>query len=165
MDDQGFVDLPPSRTAKKKASKEIEALAHRLAELSEAGRGELPVGETLREEIARAASTTGRGARKRQVKFLAGILRKRPEDVEALQQHLDGLHAGQLQEKATFHRLEELRDRLCDPDRFDAALARVREDFPAVDHRQIGRLARSVHNSGDKKAFREIFRRLREGGA
>ncbi|NIQ97463.1 MAG: DUF615 domain-containing protein [Desulfuromonadales bacterium] len=163
MDDQEFADLPPSRTALKKASREIEVLARRLAELSEAERLGLPIDDYLREEIRRAATTSGRGAHKRQIKYLAGVLRKRPEDVEAVQLHLDGLHAEQLQEKESFHRLEDMRDRLCDPQRFEEALVQLRQNCPMIDHRQIGRLARSVHNSGDKKAYREIFRRLREG--
>ena len=163
MNDREFAESPPSRTARKKASKEIEALARQLADLSETERLALPVDDHLRDEIREAAATKGRGSHKRQIKYLAGLLRKRSEDAEALQQHMEGLHVDQLQDKAAFHKLEELRDRLCDPVLFEAALQEVGETFPSIEERQIARLARSVHSHGDKKAFREIFRRLREG--
>lgn len=162
MDDENWQDLPPSRSAKKREAKAIEDLARQLADKGEAGCDELPVDEEIKEEIRRAAHTAGRGSRKRQVKHLAGLLRRRQDDVEALILYLEGQHAEQLREKADFHALEQLRDRLCDPKRFEEALQEVREGYPMLDHRQVGRLARSVHNSGDKKAFREIFRRLRE---
>ena len=64
--------------------------------------------------------------------------------------------------KELFHHLEDLRDRLCDASSFDAALTEVRSLYPVIDDKKLARLARSVHDNNDKKAAREIFRRLRK---
>jgi ribosome-associated protein len=153
----------PSRSAKKRAAHQIEELAFELAEMAEAEWRKLPASPELREEILQARETRGHGARKRQIKHLAGVLRRDEEETAALRDFLDGHHALQLAEKKTFHTLEELRDRLCDPVLFDAALQEVGRSCPGVDAAEIARLARLVQASEDRRAFREIFRRLREG--
>jgi ribosome-associated protein len=67
-----------------------------------------------------------------------------------------------LGDRRQFHHLEELRDRLCDPDRFPAALDEVLELYPNIDRNTISRLSRSVHQHADRRAARELFRRLRD---
>lgn len=151
------------RSARKRAAHEVEAVAHELADLPEARWLKLPVSAELREEIQRARETGGHGARKRQIKHLAGELRRREEELEPLRAFLDGVHQTQLSENKAFHDLEALRDRLCDPQQFEAALPEVVSAFPDVDPAAIARLARAVQAGGDRRAFREIFRRLREG--
>lgn len=151
----------PSKSAKKRAAKAVEATAAQLADLPEAEWSKLPAPEDLRREIALARQTKGGGARKRQIKHLAGILRRREDDLESLQAFLDGLHQNQFQEKKDFHFLEELRDRICDPERSEQALNEVTATLPGVDRKGLSRLASSVHTSKDRKAFREIFRRLK----
>jgi len=51
---------------------------------------------------------------------------------------------------------------LCDPERFTEAIENAAEELPGYDRQIFTRLARRVHRNGDKKASREIFRRLRE---
>jgi ribosome-associated protein len=153
----------PSRSAKKRAAHQVEEMAHELAEMAEAEWRKLPASPELRDEIRQARETRGHGARKRQIKHLAGVLRRDEEETAALRDFLDGRHALQLAEKKTFHTLEELRDRLCDPELFEAALQEVGRSCPGVDAAEIARLARVTHGSEDRRAYREIFRRLREG--
>jgi len=152
----------PSRSAKKREAQAIEEIAQRLADIPEAEWRRIPLSDAVRKEAEQARLIKAHGARKRQVKHLAGVLRRREEEVEELRAFLDGLHEVQLQEKKAFHDLESLRDRLCDPEGFDAAFVEAGEAFPDIDFEAIKRLARSVHSTGDRKASREIFRRLRK---
>jgi len=153
----------PSRSAKKRAAQEVERLAHELAEMAEAEWRRLPASSEMRDEIRQARETHGHGARKRQIKHLAGVLRRNEEETEALRDFLDGRHTLQLAEKKTFHALEELRYRLCDPTLCEAALREVGQRCPGVEPAEIARLARAAHGGDDRRAYREIFRRLRAG--
>ncbi len=151
----------PSKSARKRAAKAVEETAVQLVDLPEADWIKLPAPEELRQEIALARQTRSHGARKRQIKHLAGVLRRREDDLESIQAFLDGLHQKQFQEKKDFHFLEELRDRICDPERSQQALNEAAASLPGVDPKGLARLAKSVHASKDRKAFREIFRRLK----
>lgn len=151
----------PSRSAKKRAAKAVETVATQLLELPEATWTKVPATPELREEIELARRTESHGARKRQMKHLAGVLRRHDEEAAVIQDFLEGLHQVQRQDKEEFHLLEELRDRICDPERSAAALVEAEGLFPAIDRAGLARLARAVHAGNDRKAYREIFRRLR----
>jgi ribosome-associated protein len=163
MSDEDQRDLPPSRSAKKRAAKEVEALARSLAELPERDFARLTIPPALEEEVARTRATKGHGSRKRQTKYLAGLLRQLDEEREALRAELEGLRHDQRAATGAFHRIEALRDRLCDPEQLAATLDELRPHLRPVEVASIARLAHSVHHSGDRRAAREIFRRLREG--
>jgi ribosome-associated protein len=162
MDEPIEQDLPLSRTKLKKLAKEVEALAKRLAELSDSVFRRLELEDALRKEIVLARETLGRGSHKRQIKHLAGLLRQMPGEVERLRDALEAQDQVALGDRRQFHHLEELRDRLCDPDRFPAALDEVLELYPNIDRNTISRLSRSVHQHADRRAARELFRRLRD---
>ena len=162
MDEPIEQDLPLSRTKLKKLAKEVEALAKRLAELSDSVFRRLELEDAIRKEIVLARETLGRGSHKRQIKHLAGLLRQMPGEVERLRDALEVQDQVALGDRRQFHHLEELRDRLCDPDRFPAALDEVLELYPNIDRNTISRLSRSVHQHADRRAARELFRRLRD---
>lgn len=154
-------ERPPSRSAKKRAAKEIEELAKQLAEVSDAAFGKLPLAADLREEVRLARQTKAHGARKRQIQHLAAVLRKREDEAEALRSHLDSLNQVHYQDQKRFHLLEELRDRICAPDSCEQALQEVGSTLPGADVAALARLAKAVHLTSDKRASREIFRLLR----
>jgi ribosome-associated protein len=133
-----------------------------LAELPETELAKLPRDAELTREIELARSTRGHGARKRQIKHLAGFLRNHDDQRTAIEDALEARAVSQRQEVLAFQHLEELRDRLCSTADFDRALAEIRHRYPTLDHRKISRLARSVHENADRKAAREIFRQLRK---
>lgn len=151
-----------SRSARKRTAKGVEDLAQRLVELPEAECRKLPTSPGVQAELDLARATKGHGSRKRQTKHLAAVLRREEEETEALRSFLAGLDRGHLQEARDFHELEGWRDRLCDAEQYASALREVALALPGIDQAALGRLARSVHASGDRRAFREIFRRLRE---
>ena len=149
------------RGAKKRAAQAIEALAVRMVEASEALCKRLPLTDELRESLIQARSIKARSARKRQLKHLAGLLRRDEDSAAAVQAALDNAGHRNRSERNIFHHIEELRDALCDPDRFSEAIESAAEEFPGLDRQTFARLANRVHRSGDKRASREIFRRLR----
>ena len=154
--------LGRGRTAKKREAKTIEELAHRLTEITASELGKLPKSPEMSKEIELARSTKGKSSRKRQIKHLAAVLRGNEEQRLEIEAALDGQSVLQRQESLAFHHLEELRDRLCVADTFEAALTEVRTLYPQLDDGKLTRLAGSVHEHNDKKAAREIFRRLRK---
>ncbi|MCK4536207.1 MAG: DUF615 domain-containing protein [Desulfuromonadales bacterium] len=149
------------RSAKKREAKAIEQLAQRMADLPEAKIAKLDLSQELDHELRLARNTRGHSSRKRQIKHLAGFLRRNDELRGKLEADLEGFSLTQRRETLAFHSLEQLRDQLCNPDDFPAALDEVHKLYPLLDTKKLAGLARSVHTSNDKKAYREIFRRLR----
>lgn len=162
MDEQVEQDLPFSKTKLKKLAKEVEALAIQLTELPDAAFKKLQLPKDLHEEVVEARDTLGRGSHKRQVKHLAGLLRKQPKEVVRLKDVLESLDQVALGERRQFNHLEQLRDRLCDQESFPAAFDEVLELCPNIDRKAISRLSSSVHQHNDRRASRELFRRLRD---
>lgn len=150
------------RSAKKREAKAVEQLAMRLVELSDSELATLSKSPELTKEIELARNTRGHSSRKRQIKHLAGFLRGNDEQLAEITVALDGQAVSQRQETLAFHHLEDLRDRLCVAATFEAALQEVRTSYPHLDDGKLARLAGSVHDHADKKAAREIFRRLRK---
>jgi len=162
MDEKVEQDIPLSKTKLKKLAKEVESLAKQLTELTDAEFKRLELDDELREEAILARDTLGRGSHKRQIKHLAGLLREQPEEVVSLREALGAQDQVALEDRRQFHHLEQLRDRLCDQDSFQSAFDEVLELCPNIDRKAISRLSRSVHQHADKRAARELFRRLRD---
>jgi ribosome-associated protein len=161
-DEEEFRSEGRGRSVKKREAKAIEELAQRLADIPDSELTRLPKSPELAKEIELARNTRGHSSRKRQIKHLAGILRGHEEQRLEIEAAIDGQAVSQRQETLAFHHLEELRDRLCVAATFDAALEEIRTTYPHVDDAKLARLAGSVHEYSDKKAAREIFRRLRK---
>ena len=149
------------RAKKKRAAQAIEALAVRMVEASEALCKRLPLPDELRESLDQARKIKARSARKRQLKHLAGLLRRDDESAAAVQAALDNVGRRNRAEQDLFHHIEELRDALCDPECFTEAIESAAEEWPGLDRQTLTRLARRVHRTENKRASREIFRRLR----
>lgn len=149
------------RSEKKRAAQAIGALALRMIESSDAVCKRLPLPDDIRDVLDLARRSTARGARKRELKHLAGLLRRDDETVEAVRTALDDAGRSSRAERDQFQRIEDLRNALCDPDRFAEALETAATEVPGLDRQLITRLARRVHQNADKRAYREIFRRLR----
>ena len=126
----------PSKSARKRAAKAVEDLAIELVSLGKSKLSGLNLPEDIRKELELASTTKGHGSRKRQIKHLAGLLRKRVDLVEELGSFLAGSHQQQYDEKKLFHQLESLRDGLCDPARFEEALRQVKDRFPRSRYRK-----------------------------
>lgn len=162
MTDKQFHAEGRGRSARKRAAKAVEELAQRLVELPDADLAKLPLSHRLAEELHTARNTRGHGSRKRQIKYLAGLLRRDEQQQQQLSAALTEVEEVHGNDVRLFHHLEDLRDRLCDQATFAAALEETGARYPRTDIQRLAGLARSVHDGGDKKAFREIFRQLRQ---
>ena len=121
---------------------------------------DLPTPIAREAELARV--TKGHGSLRRQLKHLAGMIRKSEGALESLMKQLSNLDQVTRGDKKQFHKLEKLRDRLCDADSFAVAFDEMLALIPDIDRKAISRLARSVQQHDDRRAYREIFRRLRD---
>lgn len=155
-------DLPVSRTKKKQQAKQIEQIAEQLVGLTDKQFSQIDLPVAVAREAEQARLTKGRSSQRRQLKHLAGMLRKSEEVFESLLNQLANLDQVSRGEKKQFHQLENLRDRLCTVDSFTAAFDEMLELVPEIDRKAISRLARSVQQHDDRRAYREIFRRLRD---
>ena len=154
----------PSRSDRKRADKPVQDLARQLAELPEAACQALPAPDDLKVEILSAIQVKAHGARNRQIKRLASLLRRREQDAEVLREALSGQAASHLNEVQAHKVLESLRERICDPDQAETAVEEAVHLLPGLDRKNVLRLsqaARTAKGTGDRRAYREIFRCLR----
>ncbi len=157
--------VKPSRSARKRDAKEIEHLVVALVDLPQAQFAALPLGEELRAELAAARTTKGRGARKRQLKYAAGLLRKDDEQSAQLRAFIAGEHQSQYNLARRQHQLEQLREQLCAETSRAVAVAEVRRRYPGADIAALQHLLNSYSGAADKKNYRLIFRWLRSAAA
>jgi ribosome-associated protein len=78
---------------------------------------------------------------------------------------LEGNDQRQLADNKLFHDLEGLRDRLLAEEGAAAALAEARTAFPLLDPVALKSAMAKYRKDGDKKAFRTVFRLLRDAAA
>jgi ribosome-associated protein len=157
-------DYGPTRTQQRRDALAVLALAMQLVELppSKLARANLP--EDVLREVENTRRITAHIARKRQLGFLAKVMRRHEDDAYDGLRTLLGENREQLRkETAAMHRLEALRDRLLDDDN---ALQELIDQYPAIDRQHVRSLVRAarVERDGNKppRAYREIFQLLKQ---
>ncbi len=153
---------PVSKSQRRREALAWLDLARQLVALPERQCAHLPLDEDLRTAVAFARSIAGRGARKRQLKTIAGMLRKL--DAREVARAVDQLDERQRQANARHHLVEAWRDRLLDgSDRALAALLAHRPQLNSQTLRQLVRNAgREARAGKPPAAARKLFRLLRE---
>ncbi len=153
---------PPSKSARKRAALDLQALGEALIELppGELDAFELP--ETLHDAIVAARGLTSRGAAVRQRQYIGKLMRQ--VDAEpiraALAQRLESDRARIQRER----HIEQWRDRLLadDPDAW-SELQAVHPQAPVEELHSLVRQARAERDAPHAPtAARRLFRRLRE---
>ena len=157
--------LAPSRSAQRRAALDVLALGQKLASLSDAQLGRLPIPEQLLPHIVETRRITSHVARKRQLAFLAKQMRREDEAVlDAIRDALDEHGDSARRETALLHRVEVLRERLLEDG--DVALAELLDAHPQADRQRLRQLARNALDERRRNrpphAYRELFRELRE---
>ncbi|HEY8519667.1 MAG TPA: ribosome biogenesis factor YjgA [Gammaproteobacteria bacterium] len=66
----------PSRTARKRASLELQAVGERLVDLTPEALDALPLPEVLRDAVVEARRLTSFGARRRQLQYIGKLMRR-----------------------------------------------------------------------------------------
>lgn len=149
------------RSARKREAQNIENMTQQLVDASDKQVTGLELPPEIAAELEKTRTTRGHSSRKRSVKHLAGLLRREPELVELVEQHLAGESLAQRKEQARLHQLEAWRDRLCDAEQASQALDELRISCPALDLRELRKMSRAACH-GDRAAARKIFRQLRD---
>ena len=141
-------------------------LASQLVELAPSRLAKLDLPDDVRREIDITRRITAHGARKRQMAYLAKVMRRfGDDDFAAVRAELGENREKQRQDTAAMHRLEAIRDRLVAGD--DDALSELIGEYPQVDRQRLrsllrqARLERETPNK-PPKAYREIFQLLKE---
>jgi ribosome-associated protein len=160
-------DYGPTRTQQRRDALAVLALAMQLVELppSKLARANLP--EDVLREVENTRRITAHIARKRQLGFLAKVMRRHEDDAYDGLRTLLGENRDQLRkETAAMHRLEALRDRLLQDEN---ALQEVIDQYPSIDRQHVRSLIRQarVERDGNKppRAYREIFQLLKQVNA
>jgi ribosome-associated protein len=157
-------DYGPTRTQQRRDALAVLAFATQLSEMppSKLARADLP--EDVLREIDNLRRITSHIARKRQLGFLAKVMRRHDDEAfEAAKALLGENRDQQRKETAAMHRLEALREQLLDN---DEALQNVIDQYPSIDRQHLRSLIRQarIEQKGDKapRAYREIFQALKQ---
>ena len=98
-----------TRSEKKRRAKSVESLAQELFALSAKDIAALPCDKAVKDQIVIGMDLKG-GARKRQAKYIARILRPEEEVIRQLLTYLENRKDSKLKEIGELHQLEHLRD-------------------------------------------------------
>lgn len=153
---------PASKSQRRRDALEVKSLANRLIGLPQARLAQVPLEEDLRAEIERARTIRSNVARKRQLQYVAKLMRR--NDPEPILEALDGFDNEARQLNARHHRCEAWRDfLLAEGDRAVGLLLGSRRDADAQAIRQLLRNARREAVIGKPPASsRALFKLLRE---
>ena len=151
-----------SKSQRKRDARALFKLGQGLVELSGSALASLPMDEELRAAIDEARHMRSHGARKRQLGFIARLLRH--SEIEALVQALEHRRGEARAEIARHHRVEAWRDGLLGQG--DALLAVLIGQCPDADHQALRTLLRNARKEASlgrpPASSRKLFQMLRE---
>ena len=159
-------DYGPSRTQQRREALAVLTLAGQLVEMQPSRLARLALPDDVREEIERTRRITAHIARKRQLAFLAKVMRRYDDaEFDAVRAELGENREKQRQETAAMHRLEAMRERLVGED--ETALSELIGEHPQIDRQHLRSLIRQARLEKDTpnkppRAYREIFQLLKE---
>lgn len=150
-----------SKSLQKREAQALQELGAELAELTRDQLSHLPLSDQLHEALLDALSIHAHGARKRQVKYIGGLLSR--TDPAPIRAALAGLKSQSVQATRELHRVERWRDRLLAEG--DAALGLLMAEYPAADGQEIRQLIRNARRelaaAKPPKSARLLFKLLR----
>ena len=155
-------DLPLSKTKRKQAMEELQALGEELVALAadQVKRNDIP--DDLRSAIVEAQRMTRHDeARRRQMQYIDKLMRS--VDVEPICAALALVRGESAGETAKLHRLERLRaDFLAD----EKAVHEIAQRYPGVDLQHLRSLRRAALKEQEQnkppRSYRALFQRLKE---
>ncbi len=154
-------DEIPSKTRKKQAMHELQALGAALVALPGGSLASISLPGTLAQAIAEAQRITSREGKRRQLQYIGRLMRDL--DPEPIRAELDRIEGRSAAESARHRRLEQLRSRLLED---DEALTEFAHEHQAADLQVLRALIRNARREQKEgrppRAFRELFRVLRE---
>ncbi len=164
--DHDASDTPetPSRSQRRREALALFDLGEALLTLPPSRLAGIELPEDVRTEIAHVRRITAPVARKRQLQFLAKLMRRHADAVFApARAALGGDAAAHRHEVAVAHRLDALRERLLAEG--DAALGELLQRHAQADRQNLRALIRQARSerAGNRPphAYRELLRQLR----
>lgn len=148
-----------SKTQKKQKAIMVEKLAQELLTLSPSLLDKAPCDTEILTEIKKTQKIKQFGARRRQVKYLAKLLRE--NDVGPLLDYMERVKNSKLKQNEIFHRLEKLRNRIINEDEEKQALHEAKNEFPDLDSELVQNLAKKYRLTNNQRFLRGIFRQLK----
>ena len=139
--DQDQEELGPSRSQRRRDALDVLALAEKLVALTATQLREVPLDDTLLEHVRLAQKITAHIAHKRQVHFLAKLMRKQ-DDLEPIRLAVDKPLEVRRKETAELHLIERWRERLIEDG--DEALSELIGSFPDLDRNRLRQLMRQA---------------------
>ena len=156
-------DLPPSRSQRRRDAWDVLELAERLVALTPSQLAKVPLDERVLDAVQMAKSITSHIAHKRQVHFLAKLMRKQIDDLEPVRLAVDKPLEVRRKETAELHLIERWRERLINGN--DDVLNELLTSFPNVDRQRLRQLIRQAQiekrENRAPSAQRSIFQVLK----
>ncbi len=163
-DDTEQTDGSPSRSQRRREATAVFDLAKTLVEMPPARLEPLPIPDSVLRAIAKARRIKSHVARKREVQYVAKLMRD--IDTTAIADRLYDNGAAQREETARQHRCEAWRDALLDEADGSVSMTKlcdVRHDLDVGHLRQLVRTAlKERRHEKPPTAARQLFRTLRE---
>lgn len=164
-----------SRSEQKRLFKQVEALAAELAALSDNDLKTFPGNEEVKKEIIGCRGLKA-GSRKRQIKYLAKVLRQYPLD--DIYNYLKARKGSSLQENQLFHQAERWRDVIIndamevyddcrrerlsfEPDYRSRIISEIMQELEEIDEKDLRRCAHQYVRTRNKTYYRELFRMIK----
>lgn len=161
MTDHDDDALPISKTRRKRAMEDLQALGEELVELPADRVKRIDIPEDLREAVVEAQRMPRHDeARRRQMQYIGKLMRGvESEPIRAAIAEVRGESAG---ETAKLHRLEKLRDALLADEK---VLHDIATQYPTADLQHLRSLRRAVLKEREQnkppKSFRAVFQFLK----
>jgi len=151
----------PSKTQRKRAMHELQALGERLIGLNPEQLAAIALPEDLHDAVEQARRITKHEARRRQLQYIGRLMRDvDPEPIREKLRVWDGVST---EETARVHRIERWREELLGDDGAVGALVHAHPGIDTQHLRALVRNAREERTAGrPPRAYRELFRALRD---
>ena len=131
----------PSRSQMRREALDVLELAERLVALTPSQLAKVPLEEKILDNVHLAQKITSHIAHKRQVHFLAKLMRKL-DDLEPIRLAVDKPLEVRRRETAQLHLIERWRERLIDDG--DDALSEFIQEYPQADRQRLRQLVRQA---------------------
>ncbi len=157
-----YYAIRPNKTQLKKDIAVTHKLAEEIVSLSSTQLTELALPLDVYTAAKAAAGMSQRGARKRQLKFLTGLLRN--NDLEEIEGKLAKIKSQSALAVKEHHLLERWRNRLLEEG--DQALSSLLQEYPNADRQQLRQLLRNAKKETEMgkppKSARLVYQYLKE---
>ena len=164
VDPDALFDERPSKTQRKKASHDLQAIGEALVEMPASRLEGLAMPDILRDALHEYKHTRSHEARRRQMQYIGKLMRR--ADPEPLREAVAAMQLGQAKDALALHQAEHWRVVLLAD---EAALERWAAEFPGSDLQQLRSLVRAARKDAamapeqrSGRAFRELFRFIRQ---